>query len=117
MVEEKRLDKLVIGLSLLVVFGIVICLYFFPESSQQVANNIFGLLTKLFGSSVLLFTFIGLLLLIFIAISKYGNIKLGEGAPEYSTFKWVAMMISCGLGSATVYWAFIEWAYYIGNQV
>lgn len=24
-------------------------------------------------------------------------------------------MICCGLGSATVYWAFIEWAYYIGT--
>lgn len=115
MTEEKKLDKLVIGLSLLVVFAIVSCLYFYPEASQQTANAIFGTLTKMFGSSVLLFTFIGLLLLVFIACSKYGNIKLGEGAPEYSTFKWVAMMISCGLGSATVYWAFIEWAYYIGT--
>lgn len=115
MASEKKLDKLVIGLSLLVVFAIVACLYLYPEASQQAANGIFGTLTDIFGSSVLLFTFIGLLLLVFVACSKYGNIKLGEGDPEYSTFKWVAMMISCGLGSATVYWAFIEWAYYIGT--
>ncbi len=57
----------------------------------------------------------GFILLVYVAFSRFGNLKLGDNDPEYSTFKWVSMMISCGLGSATVYWAFIEWAYYIGT--
>lgn len=72
-------------------------------------------MTNWFGSLTLMFTFFGILLLIFVAISKYGNIRLGNTPPEHTTFKWVSMMIACGLGSATVYWAFIEWAYYIGT--
>lgn len=111
--EKKSLDKFLIGISLVVVLAIVACLYSFPDASQNVANTLFTTLTNVFGAPVLIFTFAGLLLLVFVAISKYGNIKLGEGKPEYSTFRWVAMMISCGLGSATVYWAFVEWAYYI----
>lgn len=111
----KRLDKLLIAVSMVFVLGIVACLYLFPEGSQNVANRIFGAMTDMFGSLTLIFAFGGILLLMLVSFSKYGRIKLGEGEPEYSTFKWVSMMICCGLGSATVYWAFIEWAYYIGT--
>lgn len=113
--EGKKIDKLLIAVSLIVVFAIVGCLYFAPEQTQLAANTIFGLFTSMFGSVTLIFTFAGVLLLVGLAFSKYGNIKLGSGNPEYSTFKWVSMMICCGLGSATVYWAFMEWAYYINT--
>ena len=113
--DEKKLDKLLIIISLIFVIGIVICLYVKPDESQRIANIIFTFFTDAFGSITLLFTFLGVILLTGVAFSKYGKIKLGADQPEYSTFKWIAMMISCGLGSATVYWAFMEWAYYIGT--
>lgn len=111
----KRIDKLLISVSIILVLFVVGFLFFQPEASQVVANKIFGSMTTFFGSGTLLFTFLGFVLLVIVAISKFGNIRLGNEAPEYSNFKWVSMMISCGLGSATVYWAFIEWAYYIGS--
>lgn len=111
----KKIDKLLISVSLVVVLVVVGFLYFQPEQSQMFANSTFTVMTNLFGSGTLLFTFFGFLLLVYVGASKYGNIRLGESKPEYSTFKWVSMMIACGLGSATVYWAFIEWAYYIGT--
>ena len=111
----KKIDKLLISVSLVLVLTVVGFLYFTPDQTQVVANKIFGAMTNFFGSGTLLFTFVGLLLLVGVAASKYGSIRLGNSAPEYSTFKWVSMMISCGLGSATIYWAFIEWAYYIGT--
>ncbi|WDV45809.1 BCCT family transporter [Clostridiaceae bacterium M8S5] len=111
----KKIDKLLISVSVSIVLVVVGLLYLQPEASQRVANAIFSKMTSWFGSFTLLFTFLGFLLLIYIAASKYGNIRFGNSEPEYSTFKWVSMMISCGLGSATVYWAFIEWAYYIGT--
>lgn len=48
----------------------------------------------------------------FFIFSKYGNIRLGEGAPEYSTFSWIVMMFCAGMGSSMMYWAAIEWIYY-----
>lgn len=112
---NKKLDKLLIIVSLVFVLSIVALLYIFPIQSQDVANRIFAALTNGFGSFTLFFTLIGIILLTFVAGSKFGNIRLGKEQPEFSTFSWIAMMISCGLGSATVYWAFIEWAYYIGT--
>lgn len=82
----KKLDKLLIGVSLVVVFAVVACLYVAPEASQNVANGIFGTLTDMFGSLTLMFAFFGILLLVGVSFSKYGKIKLGDGKPEYSTF-------------------------------
>ncbi|MGF7184118.1 BCCT family betaine/carnitine transporter [Desulfitispora alkaliphila] len=112
---EKKLDKLLISVSLIFVLSIVALLYLFPTESESMANQIFTTLTNLFGSITLLFTLLGIILLAYVAMSKYGSIRLGKQSPEFSTFSWIAMMISCGLGSATVYWAFIEWAYYINT--
>ncbi len=112
---NKRIDKLLIIASIVLVFSLVTVFYLYPEQSLATANKIFASMTSWFGSGTLMFTFLGFLLLVFVAFSKYGDIKLGNTEPQYSTFKWVAMIIACGLGSATVYWAYIEWAYYIGT--
>ena len=109
--KQNKIDKLLIGVSFIVVLAVVSCLVTFPQASEHVAKMLFNGITTVFGSATLLFTFGGILLLAGICFSKYGNIKLGEGEPEFSTFKWVAMMMSCGLGAATCYWAFLEWAY------
>lgn len=64
---------------------------------------------------MLLFTFGILILLVYIAFSKYGQIKLGTEKPQFSTGSWIAMILTAGLGSATVYWAFTEWAFYFNS--
>ncbi len=38
---------------------------------------------------------------------------MGNEKPEFSTFSYIAMMALAGVGSGTVYWAFLEWSYYI----
>lgn len=111
--SKKGIDKTLIIVSMVIVIGLVACLYINPVTAQAVANKIFSNLTNMFGSVTLIFTLLGVFLLVGICISHYGKIKLTNEKPEYSNFKWIAMMISCGLGSATVYWAFAEWAYYI----
>lgn len=40
MQKEKKLDKLLIGVSLVVVFAIVACLAIAPTGSQRVANSV-----------------------------------------------------------------------------
>lgn len=112
METKKRIDYTLILVSLVIVFGVVIYLGLYPEQSATVANNIFGKVTDVFTSPVLLFCLLNVIFLIWLAFSKYGNIKLGEGKPKYSTFTWVAMFVCAGMGAETGYWALLEWAYY-----
>ena len=109
---KTRLDLPLLLISVGTVLALVALLTIFPEGSKAVAGKIFDTFTAVFGTPVLVFVFGSVLFLFALAVSKYGKIRLGNEKPEYSTFSWVAMMICAGLGSATVYWAFVEWAYY-----
>ncbi len=109
---KTRLDLPLLLISVGTVLGLVALLTIFPEGSKAVAGKIFDTFTAVFGTPVLVFVFGVVVFLFCVAVSKYGRIRLGGEAPEYSNFSWVAMMICAGLGSATVYWAFVEWAYY-----
>ncbi len=108
----KRLDTFLLSISLGFVIAIVAGLTIFPDKGNEIANYLFSTFNSIFGTPVLLLVFGSVIFLAALGVSKYGNIRLGEGTPEYSTFAWVSMMICAGLGSATVYWAFTEWAYY-----
>lgn len=110
--NSAKIDKGLIIVSLILIFSIVIYLAAYPEQGTQAANKLFTTATNGFGSATLLFGFLSVMILGWLAISKYGNIKLGHSKPEFSTYSWIAMMLSAGLGSATVYWAFLEWGYY-----
>ncbi|WP_310572760.1 BCCT family transporter [Klebsiella sp. BIGb0407] len=107
-----RNDLFLISVSIIVVIFTIILLMMYPVSSQQIAGNLFNGLTNSIGSIVQLLGFSCVIMVIIIACSRAGDIKLGEGKPEYSNVSWIFMFICAGLGSATMYWAFMEWAYY-----
>lgn len=109
---SDRYEVLLMTLSVLVIVGLVAGLTAYPEQGKVVANMILSFLTNTFGSSMQLFTVIILLFLFCISLSKYGDIRLGNEKPQYSTLSWVAMMFFCGNGAGTVYWAFLEWGYH-----
>lgn len=109
---KSRMDVPLILFSILVIGLSVAGLMLFPQQSLILADKAFVSTTSLFGSTVQMVGFLCVLLIAWIACSKYGNIRLGEGKPQYSNISWVFMFICAGLGSATMYWAFMEWTYY-----
>jgi glycine betaine transporter len=46
----------------------------------------------------------------YLAITRYGNIKLGpdDSEPEFSTFSWVSMMFATGMGIGLMFWGVAE---------
>ena len=110
--SKTRLDLPLLLISVGTVLALVVLMTVFPEGTKAAADKVFGTFTAVFGTPVLILVFAAVVFLFALAVSKYGKIRLGSEKPEYSTFSWVSMMICAGLGSATVYWAFVEWAYY-----
>src|SRR5690625_2478998 len=72
-------------------------------------DYLFGLSATYFGlmyQVVLLGTFFIALIL---ALSKYGNIRLGNmDKPEISTFKWISIIMCTLLAAGGVFWAAAE---------
>ncbi len=110
--QKVKMDKVLATVSLSIVFLSVIALSVFSKESIAFAEKILYWSTSIFSAPVLLFGFFACIFVAGLAFSKYGHIKLGEGKPEYSTSSWIFMFILAGLGSSTLYWGFLDWAYY-----
>ncbi|QEY63533.1 BCCT family transporter [Metapseudomonas lalkuanensis] len=112
MSNNNKKDMFLITASLIAVALTVIGLAAFPAESEAMANRLFEISTRTFGTTVQLFVFGTALAVLYLAFSKYGNIRLGNGKPEYTNMTWVFMFICAGMGSSTLYWGVMEWAYY-----
>ncbi|WP_339433887.1 BCCT family transporter [Pseudomonas sp. EA_65y_Pfl2_P78] len=113
-IETSRpsIDWTLILTCLAIVSTAVIFLTAYPDQAKASADQLFSAATMTFGSIVQIVGFVCVVLIIGLAMTKYGSIKLGDGLPEYKNVSWIFMFICAGLGSATMYWAFMEWSYY-----
>jgi glycine betaine transporter len=58
-----------------------------------------------------------LVIMAYMAFSKYGDIKLGDDddEPEFSTGSWVAMLFAAGMGSGLLFWGVAEPIYHFAT--
>ena len=108
--KEKYNIPLFLAAFALVVF-FVILLLLFPTQMNNGISAAFNWCTSAAGTPVQLMNLSLIILSLYIAFSKYGNVKLGKGKPKYSTFSWLGMIFTSGLGAATMYWGIVEWTF------
>lgn len=108
------LDLRVFIPSVLVIVGLILPVIIFPESGAALVNAAFAFATGQFGWLYLLAGLGVVIFLVGLAISRYGNVRLGgpDDKPEFSYFSWVAMIFAGGIGIAIVNWAWVEPIYY-----
>ncbi|MGQ7846914.1 BCCT family transporter [Granulosicoccus sp. 3-233] len=108
------LDPRVFILSMTVLTAVIAPLILFPESGPAMINAAFSFATGQFGWLYMLAGFSAVVFLIGLAMSKYGNVRLGgpDDTPEFSYFSWIAMIFCGGIGIAIVNWAWVEPIYY-----
>lgn len=115
--ESAKVDWLIT----LLPFGVIaiLCVLFFlmPDQSNAVLSQIRFFLGDTFGTYYLIIGLGVFLFSLFIALSKYGNIILGDRdeKPKFSYFSWGAMMFTCGLAADILFYSFAEWVMYAGN--
>lgn len=86
-----------------------------PDETLNIVNAVFNKVTAVMGPPILWFVFIGLFFCLYLAFSKHGKVKLGEGAPEYSTFSYIGMMLCASLAATAIFYSFVEWSYYYAD--
>lgn len=114
---QKRDKKTVIDKPITIVCIVLVAIFVAfmcikPDETLNVVNIIFDAVTAVMGVPILWFVFIGLFICLYLAFSKHGRVKLGEGEPEYSLFSYIAMMMCAALAATAVYYSFVEWSFY-----
>jgi BCCT family betaine/carnitine transporter len=87
----------------------------FHNQAAIVVKKIYDFITQTFGVVYLWYGAGVLVFLVWLAFSKYGNKRLGEtnSQPEFKTLSWVGMLFCSGVGAGLLYWAVLEWGYYL----
>ena len=80
------------------------------EGMGTTTGELLGWLETTFGWLFILVSASFLLFSAYLAVSRYGNIRLGpdDSEPEFSTFSWVSMMFATGMGIGLMFWGVAE---------
>ncbi|ENU16832.1 choline transporter [Acinetobacter lwoffii] len=107
---QDGLNKVVFYFSatLILLFSIITIL--FNEQANQVIINILNWVSRTFSWYYLLAATLYLVFIVFIACSRYGEIKLGpkHSKPEFSLLSWSAMLFSAGIGIDLMFFSVAE---------
>ena len=108
--RRQGVDKVVFGVAagLAVVFLLYGALD--SEGFGETGGSALTWITTNFGWFFVLTSGAFLLFSVFLAVTRYGNIKLGadDSVPEFSTFSWVSMMFATGMGIGLMFYGVAE---------
>ena len=81
-----------------------------PENFGAVTQGFFDWVVTNLGWFYLLAGNFFLLFVTFLAVSRYGKLRIGKEGdrPEFSTFAWFAMLFQAGMGPALIFWGVAE---------
>lgn len=103
-VEEQRyefgVDKVVFGVAAALILAFIGWGIYSPESVSTTASTAFAWGMEHAGWLFNIVMFVCLVLVVVIAFTRMGEIRLGKDdeEPEFSRFSWIAMMFAAGIG-------------------
>ncbi|MBR3474509.1 MAG: BCCT family transporter [Oscillospiraceae bacterium] len=115
--EKGRIDWMITLVPFILIVGVAMLLFLFPERSNEVIGQVRFFFGDTLGSYYLIIGLAVLIVSLFMAFSRYGNIVLGEPneKPRYNFFTWGSMMFTCGLAADILFYSFAEWVMYATN--
>ena len=117
MEDRSRIDWLITLVPFILIIGVAIFLFVFPNYANEVISVIRFFLGDTLGGYYVIIGIGALIVSFYMAFSKYGNIVLGEQneKPKYNFFTWGSMMFTCGLAADILFYSLVEWVMYATN--
>lgn len=108
--DHVPLNNAVFGISAALSVAFVIAGAVWPDDVLRETGEALGWVTRNFGWLFILTSAAFLVFSAYLAVTRYGNIKLGpdDSEPEFSTFSWVSMMFATGMGIGLMFWGVAE---------
>lgn len=93
-----------------ITFFFVILTIIFDQQAEEGFSDFQSLMSENFGLFINIAINYFLFFVLFLAMSKFGNVKIGgeDAKPAFNKFSWVAMLFSAGMGIGLVYFSVAE---------
>lgn len=103
-------NNVVFIISVLISVLVIMYGFFYNDTLNLVSGIVMNWVSLNFGWLYVLFVAFLCFFLLWLSLSKYGNIKLGDenSKPEYSNFSWYSMLFCGGTGIGLVFWSIAE---------
>lgn len=113
----KNLDHKLFWTAIIFTLALLGFSAFFSETAFSVATAGYMWITRNLSWFIQSAGLGALILLVYLAFSKYGSIKLGseDDKPEFSNLSYMFMMCTAGIGAALIFWAMGEPMLYYKN--
>ncbi|HEV7416744.1 MAG TPA: BCCT family transporter, partial [Tianweitania sediminis] len=107
---QSTINKPVFFISSAIIVMMVLIGVVFPQDAERIFSAAQGFVIETFGWFYLLAVGIFVFVVLFLAISRYGQLKLGpdEAEPDYSYLSWLAMLFAAGMGIGLMFYAVSE---------
>ncbi len=108
--EKLPIDWLVFGVAAAMALAFLVWGVVEPVRLGEITGRSMTWLTESFGWLFVLTSGGFVLFSVYLAATRYGNIKLGpdDSEPEFSTFSWVSMMFATGMGIGLMFYGVAE---------
>ncbi len=112
--EQSRIDWPSFGACAAIIAVVGITLLVAPDAAADRLSALYEFIAVEFGIFYLLASVAAIGFLVWLASSRFGQVRLGDedSEPEFRTLSWVAMLFCAGVGAGLMYWCATEWAYY-----
>lgn len=110
MIRDFLKNERVFFFSFAIIIVFIIFGYIRPDLLEVVSSSVNSAILNYFSWLYLLLASFFLLFSLYLALSKYGTVKLGRDTdrPQYSFFGWVAMLFAAGMGIGLLFWGVSE---------
>jgi choline/carnitine/betaine transport len=107
---KRPVDKVVFGIAAAISVLFVVVGAVWPDGMAENTTKVLNWITDNFGWLFVLTSAGFVIFSAYLAVTRYGNIKLGpdDSEPEFSTFSWVSMMFATGMGIGLMFWGVAE---------
>jgi glycine betaine transporter len=97
-------------ISLALVLGFILLGVFLPDWLDEFSGVLHAGIIEHFGWAYLLSAFGFVIFSVYLALSRYGRLKLGKphDKPQYSYFGWFSMLFAAGMGIGLIFWGVAE---------
>ncbi|KUJ84682.1 high-affinity choline transporter BetT [Microbulbifer flavimaris] len=108
--EEAKLKAVVFYSSVVGIVLFSLWAMLFTDQASEVIYGVLAWISGSFGWFYFLAIVSYLVFVIFIAVSKYGDIKLGpdHAEPEFNVVTWAAMLFAAGIGIDLIFYCIVE---------
>ena len=110
---DPNWNKTVVSITILMSLVLSIFVLADPITSSKMLSEVYAILSREFESFFMYGSFILLILLFILGLSRYGKIKIKlDNKPTYSLLSWCSMLFAAGIGATLLYWSTVEWIEY-----